>query len=207
MKTNTYDRLKRCFDIAFALLAMVALAMILVSLFILIRTKIGSPAIYSQIRTGRDGKPFRLYKFRSMTNERDESGMLLPDEERLTVFGKKLRSTSLDELPEFYNVFKGDMSVIGPRPLLMKYVKHYNQRQKRRHDVMPGITGWVQVNGRNALTWDERFEMDVWYVENRSLSIDIKILFKTITVVLSRDGISQENHVTMEEFHGNDRLA
>ncbi len=194
---------KRWFDITFALFVIVLLWPIMLTIAALIRVKIGSPVIYRQMRPGLYGKPFKMYKFRSMKEQRDEFGKLLPDENRLTEFGKRLRSTSLDELPEFYNVLKGDMSVVGPRPLLMKYLTRYNKHQQRRHDVKPGITGWTQVNGRNALSWKDKLEMDVWYVKNRSFSLDMRILANTIVAVLRRDGISQDNHVTTEEFEGN----
>ena len=174
--------------------------MLIVAFFV--RKKLGSPVIFRQERPGKDGKIFSMYKFRSMTNECDENGQLLSDEIRLTEFGKKLRSTSLDELPELFNILKGDMSFIGPRPLLVKYLPLYNERQKHRHDVRPGITGYAQVNGRNAISWEEKFEKDVWYVEHISFWTDIKILCKTVAVVLAREGISSETAVTMEEFQG-----
>ncbi len=152
-----------------------------------------------------NGKPFEMMKFRTMTDDRDDNGKLLPDAKRLTSFGQFLRSTSLDELPELWNVLKGDMSLVGPRPLLMEYLPLYSERQARRHDVRPGVTGWAQINGRNALSWEERFELDVWYVENRTLWLDIKILFLTVWQVVKRDGISQDGEATMSKFTGNNK--
>ena len=197
---------KRFFDVIGSLVAIIMLSPVLVVTAILVRKKLGSPVLFQQQRPGKDGKVFQMYKFRSMTEERDNKGELLPDEIRLTEFGKKLRSTSLDELPELFNILKGDMSFIGPRPLLVRYLPLYNERQKHRHDVKPGITGYAQVNGRNAISWEEKFEKDVWYVEHISLWTDIKILLKTIVVVLTREGISSETAVTMEEFKGNKEL-
>ena len=194
--------IKRMIDSIFAVIACIILSPILLIVAILVRKKLGSPILFQQARPGKDGKIFYMYKFRSMTNERDENGNLLSDEIRLTAFGKKLRSTSLDELPELFNILKGDMSFIGPRPLLVKYLPLYDERQKHRHDVKPGITGYAQVNGRNAISWEEKFEKDIWYVEHISLWIDIKILFKTVAVVLGRKGISSETAATMEEFKG-----
>ena len=193
---------KRFFDVIGSLVAIIMLSPVLVVTAILVRKKLGSPILFQQQRPGKDGKVFQMYKFRSMTEERDNKGELLPDEIRLTEFGKKLRSTSLDELPELFNILKGDMSFIGPRPLLVRYLPLYNERQKHRHDVKPGITGYAQVNGRNAISWEEKFEKDVWYVEHISLWTDIKILLKTIVVVLTREGISSETAATMEEFKG-----
>ena len=193
---------KRFFDVIGSLVAIIMLSPVLVVTAILVRKKLGSPVLFQQQRPGKDGKVFQMYKFRSMTEERDNNGELLPDEIRLTEFGKKLRSTSLDELPELFNILKGDMSFIGPRPLLVRYLPLYNERQKHRHDVKPGITGYAQINGRNAISWEEKFEKDVWYVEHISLWTDIKILLKTIVVVLTREGISSETAATMEEFKG-----
>ena len=168
----------------------------------MVRTKLGSPVIFCQERPGKDEKIFRLYKFRSMTDEKDENGKLLPDEVRLTKFGKLLRSTSLDELPELWNIFKGDMSIVGPRPLLVKYLPLYNEEQKHRHDVRPGLTGWAQANGRNAISWEEKFRLDVFYVEHISFALDVKTIFLTVKNVLRREGISSESAATMEEFKG-----
>ena len=203
MKHGIYVKyVKRMFDFLLAFFLLFVLVIPLLIISCLVRSKLGSPVLFKQERPGKDGKIFKMYKFRSMTDEQDEYGVLLPDEMRLTEFGKKLRSTSLDELPELFNVLKGDMSFIGPRPLLVRYLPLYNERQKHRHDVRPGITGYAQVNGRNALTWEEKFEKDVWYVEHISFWTDVKILFKTVSVVLGRKGISSETAATMEEFKG-----
>ncbi|EGV37386.1 pilin glycosylation protein PglB [Neisseria weaveri LMG 5135] len=170
----------------------------------LIRKNLGSPVFFTQIRPGLNGKPFKMYKFRSMRDAVDADGNPLPDSERLTPFGKKLRASSLDELPELWNVLKGDMSLVGPRPLLMSYLPLYNDFQRRRNEVKPGITGWAQVNGRNAISWDKKFELDVWYVDNLSFWLDIKILFLTIKKVFIKEGISAEGEATMPFFTGND---
>lgn len=167
--------------------------------------KLGRPVLFIQTRPGLNGKPFRMYKFRTMTDERDANGQLLPDHVRLTRFGRLLRSTSLDELPELLNVLRGEMSLVGPRPLLMQYLPLYNDHQRRRHEVRPGITGWAQINGRNAISWEQKFDLDVWYVDNRSLWLDIRILFLTIWKVFKRDGISQEGEATVAPFGGSDR--
>lgn len=169
---------------------------------IAIYLRMGSPVFFSQPRPGKDGRIFTFYKFRTMTGDRNSEGNLLPDEQRLTAFGQFLRKTSLDELPQLWNVFKGDMSFVGPRPLLVQYLELYNPEQARRHEVKPGITGWVQVNGRNTLSWEEKFQLDVWYVEHWSLWLDLKILFLTIIKVVLREGISQEGYATMPEFTG-----
>lgn len=195
--------IKRIFDIAASACALILLSPVLLVVMLLVRTKLGSPIFFTQVRPGLNGKPFKMVKFRTMTDERDEKGELLPDAVRLTKFGQFLRSTSLDELPELWNVLKGDMSLVGPRPLLMEYLSLYNAEQKRRHEVRPGITGWAQVNGRNTVDWPERFQMDVWYVDNRSLWLDIKVLFATVKKVLVRDGISAEGEATMSKFTGN----
>ncbi|RAR27439.1 sugar transferase [Pseudomonas sp. MDMC224] len=168
----------------------------------LVRRNLGSPIFFTQMRPGLGGKPFVMYKFRTMSDARDSEGKLLPDDQRLTRFGKFLRSTSLDELPELWNVIKGEMSLVGPRPLLMKYLELYTPEQARRHEVKPGITGWAQVNGRNALTWEEKFKLDVWYVDNWTLTLDLRILWLTILKVVRRDGISAAGHATMPEFRG-----
>lgn len=193
---------KRFFDIVLSGCALIVLSPVLLVTAILVRTKLGSPVIFCQQRPGKDEKIFKMYKFRSMTDERDENGELLPDEVRLTPFGRKLRSTSLDELPELWNIFKGDMSIVGPRPLLVKYLPRYNEEQKHRHDVRPGLTGLAQVNGRNAISWEEKFALDVEYVRNISFLKDIEIVFATAAKVLKRDGISSETSSTMEEFMG-----
>ncbi|WP_424924336.1 sugar transferase [Alloalcanivorax xenomutans] len=194
--------MKRLMDTLGSVLGLILLSPVLIVVSTLVRLKLGSPILFTQIRPGLDAKSFKMMKFRTMTDERDENGELLPDNLRLTKFGAFLRSTSLDELPELINVLKGDMSLVGPRPLLMEYLPLYSERQYRRHEVRPGITGWAQINGRNALSWDEKFELDVWYVENRSLWLDIKILFLTILKVVKRDGISHGGEATMPRFEG-----
>lgn len=200
-----YDRLiKRMIDLLLSGIALIVLSPVYLVLAVLVRIKLGSPVLFSQERPGKNEKVFRMYKFRSMTDARDEAGNLLPDEERLTHFGEMLRATSLDELPELWNIFRGDMSIVGPRPLLVKYLPRYNERQRHRHDVRPGLTGWAQVNGRNAISWEQKFEYDVEYVERESLWFDIKILSLTVGRVLHRSGISQEGCATMEEFMGNE---
>ena len=194
--------IKRLLDIVISLCGIVVLSPIYLILGILVRVKLGTPVIFKQDRPGKDEKVFRLYKFRSMTDEKDESGNLLPDEVRLTPFGKKLRSTSLDELPELFNILKGDMSLIGPRPLLVRYLPRYNEFQRHRHDVRPGLTGLAQINGRNAITWEKKFEYDVEYVNKLSFALDARIFMGTVRTVLKREGISGENNATMEEFMG-----
>lgn len=194
--------LKRPLDFALALMALVFLWPVYLILAAAVRIKLGSPVIFTQERPGKGGKIFQLYKFRTMTDERDEKGELLPDEMRLTGFGKKLRSTSLDELPELFNILRGDMSLVGPRPLLAEYLPLYNERQARRHEVRPGLTGLAQVHGRNAVSWEEKFEWDVKYVEKISFLGDVKILLKTVGAVFKREGISSETAATMEKFGG-----
>ena len=193
---------KRLFDIILSLLAIVLLSPLLAILSMLVRIKLGSPVLFRQKRPGYKGEIFELMKFRTMTDKKDEKGELLPDEIRLTDFGKKLRSTSLDELPEFFNILKGDMSFVGPRPLLVQYLPLYNREQARRHDVLPGLTGWAQVNGRNAISWEEKFKYDVEYVDRLSFLMDLKIVFMTVKSVLKREGISSETSATMEFFEG-----
>lgn len=182
--------------------ALLTLSPVLLVVAILVRTKLGSPVIFCQERPGKDEKIFKMYKFRSMTDERDENGKLLPDDVRLTSFGKKLRSTSLDELPELWNIFKGDMSIVGPRPLLVQYLPLYNKEQRHRHDVRPGLTGYAQVRGRNALSWEEKFAWDVKYVNEVSMVHDIQTILLTIYTVLKRDGINNANDATMPDFMG-----
>lgn len=194
--------IKRTFDFLVALLTLVFLLPVLLVLAWLVKVRLGSPILFCQIRPGKDGVPFKMYKFRSMTDERDSKGDLLPDQDRLTCFGKFLRASSLDELPELLNVLKGEMSLVGPRPLLMEYLPLYSAEQARRHEVRPGITGWAQVNGRNAISWEDKFKLDVWYVDNRSLWLDIKILWMTVLRVVRRSDISQDGHATMEKFGG-----
>lgn len=194
--------MKRLLDFVVSLSCCFLLCPIFLILAVLVRTFLGSPIIFRQKRPGVDGKPFEMYKFRTMTEGKDVAGNLLPDSERLTSFGRFLRSTSLDELPELLNIIKGDMSLVGPRPLLMEYLDRYSPEQARRHDVRPGLTGWAQVNGRNAISWEEKFQYDVWYVDNQSFILDLKIIFLTIIQTLKRDGISQEGHATMPVFYG-----
>lgn len=194
--------MKRLLDIAGASLGLVLLSPLLLIVALAVGLMLGRPVIFSQLRPGLHGKPFRMYKFRSMTNERDELGNLLPDSQRLTAFGRLMRGSSLDELPELWNVVKGDMSLVGPRPLLLEYLPLYSTEQALRHEVRPGITGWAQVNGRNAITWDQKFQLDVWYVRNRSLILDLQILWMTLVKVLRRDGINHGGEATMPRFTG-----
>jgi sugar transferase EpsL len=193
---------KRSFDFLLSFIAMLVISPFLLILAVLIRTILGSPVIFKQFRPGLHGESFQLVKFRSMTDEKDADGNLLPDSERIPRFGRFLRSTSLDELPELWNVLKGDMSFVGPRPLLMEYLPLYTKEQSRRHNVRPGLTGWAQVNGRNTLGWDEKFALDVWYVDNRSILLDLKIILMTIPKVLGSKDIAQDGHATMEPFRG-----
>jgi len=196
--------MKRLMDVTLSLIALILFAPILLGLALLVRVKLGSPVLFCQMRPGKNGKPFRMLKFRTMTEATDPvTGELLADAVRLTTFGKWLRSTSLDELPELWNVFKGDMSLVGPRPLLMEYMPLYDARQRRRHEVRPGVTGWAQINGRNALSWPEKFELDVWYVENHSLWLDIKILGITLKKVWAREAINAVGEATVSRFSGN----
>ena len=194
--------IKRPQDFLCALLAIIVLSPIMLITAILVRTKLGSPIIFKQERPGLDGKIFTLYKFRTMTDQKDENGNLLPDDIRLTDFGKKLRSTSLDELPELFNILNGDMAVVGPRPLLVRYLPRYNEHQARRHEVRPGFTGYAQVHGRNSITWEDKFNKDVYYVDHITFLGDWKIIFQTVGTVLRREGISSETSATMEEFMG-----
>jgi sugar transferase EpsL len=194
--------MKRASDLALTATIFVLLAPVLLTLTIMVRLSLGSPVLFRQRRPGLHGRPFNIYKFRTMTEDRDAEGNLLPDEKRLTSFGRFLRSTSLDELPELLNVLTGDMSLVGPRPLMMKYLPLYTPEQARRHEVRPGITGWAQVNGRNAISWEEKFRLDVWYVDNASFWLDLKILWKTAVAVLRRDGIAQVGRATVDEFRG-----
>lgn len=194
--------MKRLFDIMLALFLIILFIPIYLVVSLLIYLKMGTPILFRQLRPGYKGEIFGIYKFRTMTNEKDENGELLPDEKRLVGIGKFIRSTSLDELPQLLNVLKGEMSFVGPRPLLVEYLSLYNEEQKRRHDVKPGITGWAQVNGRNAISWEQKFEYDVWYVENQSFSLDMKILWLTFLKVIKRSDISSNTNVTMEKFKG-----
>lgn len=196
--------IKRILDFILSLIAIIVLSPVLLITAILVRIKLGSPVIFKQKRPGKDEKIFTLYKFRTMTDEKDEEGRLLPDSERLTKFGKFLRSTSIDELPELINILKGDMSIVGPRPLLVEYLELYNEEQKHRHDVRPGLTGLAQISGRNAITWEEKFEEDLQYIKKITFLGDIKIILKTALKVFKREGISQEGNETMERFKGSE---
>jgi lipopolysaccharide/colanic/teichoic acid biosynthesis glycosyltransferase len=193
---------KRALDVAGAAAGLILLSPLLLLLAAVIRLKMGKHVFFTQVRPGYHGKPFTIYKFRTMANLTDAEGKLLPDDRRLTRFGRFLRSTSLDELPELWNVLRGDMSLVGPRPLLMHYLPLYNDHQRRRHEVKPGITGWAQVNGRNALSWEDRFHLDVWYVDHCSFLLDLKILLLTLLKTIRREGISAEGHATMPQFKG-----
>ncbi|KUP35457.1 sugar transferase [Bacillus halotolerans] len=194
--------LKRLFDLTAAIFLLCCTGVIILFTIAVVRLKIGSPVFFKQVRPGLHGKPFTLYKFRTMTDERDSEGNLLPDAVRLTKTGRLIRKLSIDELPQLLNVLKGDLSLVGPRPLLMDYLPLYTKQQARRHEVKPGITGWAQVNGRNAISWEKKFELDVWYVDNRSFLLDLKILCLTVRKVLVSEGIQQTNHVTAERFTG-----
>lgn len=196
--------IKRPFDFFMALFALIILFPVLLMVAVLVRFRLGSPILFKQVRPGIYGQPFMIMKFRTMTDERDENGDLLPDDVRLTAFGKFLRSTSLDELPELINVLRGDMSLVGPRPLLTQYLDRYSYEQARRHDVKPGITGWAQINGRNAISWEDRFKLDIWYVDNLSPWLDIKIIIMTVAKVIKRADITEEGQATMTEFYGNE---
>jgi sugar transferase EpsL len=193
---------KRSFDIISSAAGLVVISPLLAVLAVLVRLKLGSPVLFRQQRPGLGGKAFVIYKFRTMTDQRDTAGNLLPDAQRLPAFGRFLRSTSFDELPELLNVLKGDMSIVGPRPLMMKYLGRYSPGQARRHEVKPGITGWAQINGRNAISWEDKFKLDVWYVDNWTLWLDIKIILKSVWMVVAREGITQQGRATMDEFMG-----
>ena len=193
----------RAFDLALTVPALVILLPVMGLIALAVRLTLGARVLFCQQRPGLHGRPFTIYKFRTMRDARDDEGHLLPDEQRMTRFGRFLRSSSLDELPELLNVLRGEMSLVGPRPLLMRYLDRYTPEQMRRHEVKPGITGWAQVNGRNALSWDQKFALDVWYVDHRSLWLDVQILFLTVWKILKREGISQPGQATMEEFMGN----
>lgn len=197
--------MKRFFDVALSIIGLVMLAPIVLLLAAVIRLKLGTPVLFVQERSGLHGRPFKIIKFRSMTDTYDKNGRLLSDVDRLTGFGKWLRSTSLDELPELWNVLKGEMSIVGPRPLLLDYLPLYSDYHSHRHDVLPGITGWAQVNGRNALSWDEKFNYDVWYVDNNSFGLDLKIILMTVRQVMLREKISAEGNVSMPKFTGYDK--
>jgi sugar transferase EpsL len=194
---------KRIFDLTLAILSLIFLSPIFLLIAILVRVFLGTPIFFQQERPGYKGKPFRIYKFRTMTIRLSQDGNLLPDSERLTPLGQFLRAFSLDELPELYNILRGDMSIVGPRPLMMEYLPLYSPEQARRHDVVPGLTGWAQINGRNAIDWPTRFALDVWYVDHRSFWLDIKIIFLTVWKVVKRENINQPGHATIEYFKGN----
>lgn len=194
--------MKRLFDILISLITLLLLSPLIIMVSVLIKFKLGSPILFKQIRPGLNNRPFQMLKFRSMLDAVDDNGSILPDEQRLTRFGKILRSTSLDELPGLINVLKGDMSLVGPRPLLMEYLDFYSKEQARRHEVRPGITGWAQVNGRNLISWEDKFKFDVWYVDNQSFMLDLKILILTVKKVFIREGISAPGDVTMPIFRG-----
>jgi len=206
MSKRVQAYLKRVFDIVVSAVALTVLAPVMGLIALAVWRTMGRPVLFRQARPGLHGKPFVMYKFRTMRDLRDAEGNLLPDEARLTPFGRWLRSTSLDELPELVNVLRGEMSLVGPRPLLMEYLERYTPEQARRHEVKPGITGWAQIHGRNNLSWDERFKLDVWYVDNWSLWLDVKILWRTLWMVLRREGISAQGHATMPEFRGSQTL-
>jgi lipopolysaccharide/colanic/teichoic acid biosynthesis glycosyltransferase len=206
MLKRVQAHLKRVFDVVVSATALVVLAPVMGLIALAVWRTMGRPVLFRHVRPGLHGKPFVMYKFRTMRDLRDAEGKLLPDEARLTPFGRWLRSTSLDELPELLNVLRGEMSLVGPRPLLMEYLERYTPEQARRHEVKPGITGWAQIHGRNNLSWDERFKLDVWYVDNWSLWLDVKILWRTLWMVLRREGISAQGHATMPEFRGSQTL-
>jgi len=197
------ESLKRLFDLLISFLALIILSPVIALVAWKIRKNLGTPVLFKQVRPGLDGKPFEMVKFRTMKDAIDSNGNALPDAERMTPFGNKLRSSSLDELPELWNVLKGEMSLVGPRPLLMQYLPLYNSEQSRRHETRPGVTGWAQINGRNSLSWSEKFKLDVWYVDNRSFWLDVKILLLTVKKVFVKEGISADGHVTIEPFKGN----
>lgn len=202
MNKNIQYFIKRTFDIVAALGGLIVFSPIIIVVAILVRVNLGSPILFTQDRVGKNNKIFKMMKFRTMKDGVDKDGKLLPDSERLTNFGKILRSTSLDELPELINILKGDMSLIGPRPLLVEYLPLYSKEQKRRHDVLPGLTGWAQINGRNAISWGEKFKLDIYYVDNWSLGLDIQIFFLTFYKIFKRDGINQNENITMQKFDG-----
>ena len=202
MRADPSDCAKRLFDLVFSLVLVTLLLPLLALLVILVHINLGRPVLFRQQRPGLLGKPFTFYKFRTMNNRTDENGRLLPDEDRLTGFGSFLRRTSLDELPQLFNVIRGDMSLVGPRPLLMEYLDLYTEEQMRRHEARPGVTGWAQVNGRNAITWEEKFSLDLWYVDNRSFLLDLRIILLTIVRIVRKEGINQEGRATAEKFRG-----
>lgn len=200
-----YQTTKRAFDLSFSLCMLLILGVLIVISAVLVKIKLGSPVLFKQVRPGMNGRPFLIYKFRTMLNTTDANGNLLSDEQRLTKFGKFMRRFSLDELPQLFNVIKGDLSLVGPRPLLMEYLDRYTPEQARRHDAKPGITGWAQVNGRNDVEWETRFAMDVWYVDNRSFRLDLYILWKTVVKVFRSEGVNKQGHATTPKFMGESR--
>jgi len=202
----TLKMIKWFLDIFVSAVGLLFLSPFMIVAALMVRVILGSPVLYKQVRPGLFGKPFTIYKFRTMTDKKDTHGNLLPDNERMSSLGLYLRAISLDELPELFNVIKGDMSIVGPRPLLMQYLDRYTPEQARRHDVKPGLTGWAQINGRNAVSWEEKFKLDVWYVDNRSLWLDIQIILKTVVKVLKREGVSGEGQATMSEFMGHEKV-
>jgi len=204
VRRGTYLFLKRVMDVSGALFGLIFLSPLFLATALLVRYRLGVPVLFKQERAGKEGRSFTINKFRTMTDDRDEKGNLLPDEKRLTRFGAFLRSTSIDELPELWNVLKGDMSLVGPRPLHTRYIPRYSKKQARRLEVRPGITGWAQVNGRNALSWEDRFRMDTWYIDNANFFLDIKIICLTVLKVLKREGITREGQVTIKEFDGSE---
>lgn len=195
--------LKRFYDFTFSFILIILMSPIFLGSYFLISKNLGKPVLFKQTRPGKNEKPFDIYKFRTMTSEVDDKGDLLPDEQRMTKLGSQIRNSSIDELPQLINVLKGDLSLVGPRPLLMEYLPLYNEEQRKRHNVKPGITGWAQINGRNAITWEQKFKLDVWYAENQSFKLDMYILYKTFENVLKKKDISSESHVTAEKFRGN----
>ena len=201
-----FKSVKSIGDRLVAIISLTFLSPLLAILALMVRLKLGSPILFKQQRPGLNDRPFNILKFRTMTDERDSQGNLLPDADRLPAFGAWLRSTSVDELPELINIAKGEMSFVGPRPLLMQYLPRYSPEQKRRHEMKPGLTGWAQINGRNAISWEEKFELDVWYIDNWSLWLDLKIIFSTVVKVLKREGISEQGNVTMKQFMGNEKI-
>ena len=202
MKRKFNLKVKRVFDICISFLLLIILLPVFIIVALLIKYKLGSPIFFIQERIGKDNKIFKIIKFRSMKDIRNINGELVPESERRTAFGDKLRDLSIDEIPELINILKGDMSLVGPRPLLLDYLPYYSKEQIRRHDVLPGLTGWAQINGRNSITWNEKFKLDLWYIENFSLWLDVKILFSTFIKVIRRDGINQGKEITMERFNG-----
>ena len=203
MKNQNYNFINRLIDIFLSIIGIVIFSIPFIFIIILVKIQLGTPIFFTQIRAGKAGKPFKLIKMRTMTNERGSNGELLPDDIRLTKFGRALRSTSLDELPELWNILKGEMSIVGPRPLHMSYLHLYSKEEARRHDVKPGLTGWAQINGRNSISWDEKFKLDIWYIDNKSILLDFKIIILTLFAIFNRKNINDVNNETMKPFRGN----